>query len=126
MLDAAQPNVVAVDSQVERVPNEMNVCYGEDLCVTAISKGLDPAGAQAQSVQLVKFDAVGAVQVRKEVVRLVEQDDKDAFPTSAYGPLIEQCSFFAVETSDLAWGEIDSLEDYELAKKNVLPALGPA
>jgi len=124
MLDAAQPSVVAVDSQVARVPNEMNVCYSDDMCITAISKGLDPAKAQAQSVQLVQFDAAGAVQVRKEVVRLVEEDHRDAFPTSAYGPLIKERSLFAVETGDLAWGEIDSLEDYEQAKMNVLPALG--
>ena len=123
MLDSAQANVVAVDAQVERVPNEMNVCYGDDMRITAISKSLDPTAAQAQSVQLAKFAAIGAAQVSKEVVRLVERDEKDAFPTSAYGPLIEQRELFAVDTSDLVWGEIDSLEDYERARDCVLPAL---
>ncbi len=123
MLDPAQASVVAVDAQVERVPNEMNVCYGDDMRITAISKSLDPARARAQSVQLAKFDAAGAAQVSAEVVRLVEQDQKDVFPTSAYGPLIDARSLFAVDTSDLAWGEIDSLEDYERARTCVLPAL---
>lgn len=125
MLDSAQSSVVAVDSRVARVPNEMNVCYGDDMRITAISKSLDPAAAQAQSVQLVKFDAAGAAQVSREVVRLIEEDQKDAFPTSAYGPLIEERTLFAVDTGDLAWGEIDSLEDYERARDNVLPTLAP-
>ena len=57
MLTAPYANVVAADASVERVQGEMNICYDYDRCVTAISKGLNPQEAQAQSVQLVKFDA---------------------------------------------------------------------
>ncbi len=123
MLDSAGANAVAVDSGVGLVAGEMNVCFGSDRQITAISKALDPASAQAQSVQLVKFDAAGAQQVQCEVQRLVEGKHQDAFPTSAYGPLIKEGKLFAVEVGDLSWGEIDSIEDYESAKVRVLPAL---
>lgn len=123
MVDAPHPNAVAADGQVERVEGEMNICRDETGCITAISKGLDPRAAQAQSVQLVKFSAAGARAVRREVVRLVEEDQRDAYPTSAYGPLIAERSLFAVEVGDLAWGEVDSLEDYQRAAARVVPRL---
>ncbi|MFH1573956.1 MAG: phosphocholine cytidylyltransferase family protein, partial [Acidobacteriota bacterium] len=111
MLDSGHPNVVGVDSRAERVPREMNVAFDPQGRVWAISKELDPARAQGVSVQLVKFDACGADQVRQEVGRLVAQQRRDVFPPSAYGPLIQAGSLYAVDAGDLAWGEIDSLED---------------
>ena len=124
MLDAGSPNVVAVDSRAERISGEMNVAFAPRGRVSAISKELDPGQAQGVSVQLVKFDACGADQVRQEVARLVAQQRRDVFPPSAYGPLIQAGSFYAVDAGDLAWGEIDSLEDYEHVVHQVLPRLG--
>ncbi len=123
MMASPHANVVAADRRVERIENEMNICCDSAGCVTAISKSLDPQRAQAQSVQLVKFDAAGARSVRGEVVRLVEEDHKDAYPTSSYGPLIAERSLFAVDVSGHAWGEIDSLEDYQNAQERVVPRL---
>ncbi|MFH1573954.1 MAG: phosphocholine cytidylyltransferase family protein [Acidobacteriota bacterium] len=124
MLDSGHPNVVAVDSQAERVPREMNVSFDMEGRVSAISKELDPARAQGVSVQLVKFDACGADQVRQEVARLVAQQRRDVFPPSAYGILIQAGSLYAVDAGDLAWGEIDSLEDYARVVHQVQPCLG--
>ena len=123
MLDSGRPNIVAVDSHIKRVANEMNVRFERDGCVAAISKELDPASAQAQSVQLVKFDAAGAQLVRREVERLIQLKKKDIFPTSSYGPLIEAGLLYAVEAGDLPWAEIDSMEDYNRAIGHVLPRL---
>jgi len=123
MLDSGYPSVVAVDSQVKLIAGEMNVACDGDQQISAISKGLDPAQAQAQSIQLVKFDAAGAVQVRQEVERLVFERQKNAFPTSAYGPLIQAGSLYAVEGGDLPWGEIDSLEDFDRVAAEVAPRL---
>lgn len=119
----AHPNAVAVDAQVQRVAGEMNVaCDGQDR-VRAISKQLMPCDSQAQSAQLVKFDRQGALAVGREVERLVREQHRDVFPTSAYGPLITRQQLFAVEVGDLPWGEIDSLEDYERVCREVLPRL---
>lgn len=123
LLSCAGPNAVAVDSHVDRVPGEMNVVYGADYRITAINKQIDPVRARAQSVQLAKFDAAGACAVRDEVARLVEQNRRDVFPTSAYGPLIAAGTLYAVEAGDLAWGEIDSLEDHHQVETQVLPRL---
>ena len=123
MLEAGHPNVIAVDSHQERVPHEMNVQFDCQDCVTAISKDLEPARAQAQSVQLVRFDAAGARAVRREVERLIQLEQKNDFPTSAYGPLIEAGLFYAVEAGDLPWAEVDSVEDYEQALQHVVPRL---
>ena len=123
MLAAESPNVVAVDSRVELQAGEMNVALDREGRVRAIGKGLDPAAAQAQSVQLVKFDGAGAALVRGEVERLVRMRKKDGFPTAAYGPLIESGLLHAVEGGDVPWTEVDSMEDYERALKTVLPHL---
>lgn len=123
MLAADKANVVAVDAQVERVAGEMNVALNANGLVQAISKKLDPQQAQAQSIQLVKFDTAGALQVGAEVERLVREDQKDAFPTSAYGPIIAAQTLFGVEAGDLPWGEVDTLEDYEHASGRVLPRM---
>jgi len=72
---------------------------------------------------LVKFDRQGALEVGQEVRRLVQQQHRDVFPTSAYGPLITRQELWAVEVGDLPWGEIDSLEDYERVSRQVLPRL---
>ena len=123
MLDSEYSNVVAVDSQVARAVDEMNVQFSSDGCVKAISKELDPAIAQAQSVQLVKLDAAGARLVAEEVGNLIAQEKKGAFPTASYAPLIRANRFYSVEAGDLPWAEIDSMEDYAQAMKYVVPHL---
>ena len=123
MLDSKHGNVVAVDAQVARSANEMNVQFSSDGCVQAISKDLNPLMAQAQSVQLVKLDAAGARLVGGEVEKLIAQEKKDIFPTASYAPLIRANRFYAIEAGDLPWAEIDSLEDYAQAVKHVVPQL---
>ncbi|MSR82121.1 MAG: phosphocholine cytidylyltransferase family protein [Candidatus Latescibacteria bacterium] len=118
-----RPNAVAVDAQVARLAGEMNVAGDLQGRVQAISKALTPEHSQAQSAQLVKFDRQGALAVGQEVERLVREQQRDAFPTSAYGPLIALQQLYAVEVGDLPWGEIDSLEDYQRVCREVLPRL---
>jgi choline kinase len=122
----ARPNAVAVDARVERMAGEMNVACDAQQRVRAISKQLAPGQSQAQSAQLAKFDRQGALEVAGEVARLVREQHRDVFPTSAYGPLIARGGLWAVEVGDLPWGEIDSLEDYERVSRDVLPRLGGA
>ena len=112
---------IAVDSRAPRVAGEMNLRIAASGQVTEIGKHLDPADSQAVSVQLVRFDAAGSAMVRREVGRLVEGGGGAAFPTAAYGPLIRARSLGAVETGDLPWFEIDSLEDYERASRMLAP-----
>jgi choline kinase len=123
MLAAGRPNVVAVDSRLGPTAGEMNVAFDRHGRVAAISKNLESAQAQAQSMQLVKFDAAGARLVRDAVETLIAQQHRDTFPTSAYLPLIQAGTLYAVEAGDLAWGEIDSLPDYERVLAEVVPQL---
>ncbi|MFH1566464.1 MAG: phosphocholine cytidylyltransferase family protein [Gemmatimonadota bacterium] len=123
LVSCGHPNAIAVDSTVALQSGEMNVRLTGQR-VTAIGKDLDPAQAQAQSVQLVRFDAAGARLVRDEVERLVRGEARNAFPTSAYGPLIADGALFGVEVGDLTWTEIDTLADYDRAAQKVLPRLG--
>ena len=123
MLQAEHANVVAIDSQVERVAGEMNVILDARVQGSAISKALAPQACQSQSAQLVKFDAAGACAVRDEVARLIQLEQKQTYPTSAYTPLIEAGLLYAVEVGDLPWTEVDSLEDHEKAVQQVLPRL---
>ncbi len=123
MLVCTAANALAVDSQVPLIAGEMNVSYLEGRRITAVDKQIDPARAQAQSVQLARFDMEGAGLVRTEVERLVMERRQDVFPTSAYGPLIDRGNLVAVEAGDLPWGEIDSLEDYAYVERFVLPRL---
>lgn len=116
-------SAIAVDSRAARLAGEMNVRVDGDGWVAAIGKHLDPGAAQAVSVQLARFDRDGARQVRGEVERLVREEVKDAFPTSAYGPLIAAGRLRAVEAGDLPWGEIDSAADLERVAASVVPRL---
>ncbi len=120
------PNAVAVDGQVARVAGEMNVARDGQQRIQAINKELSPEQSQAQSAQLAKFDRQGALEVGQEVERLVHQQQRKAFPTSAYGPLITRQQLYAAEVGDLPWGEIDSLEDYQRVEREVLPRLAGA
>ena len=123
MMAAKGQNAVAVDGAVKLQAGEMNVQFLRGGEVKAVGKQLDPASCQAMSVQLVKFRAAGAQVVAGEVERLVELDEKNVFPTSAYGPLIDSGRLFAVEVGDLPWAEIDDLADYARAVDLVLPRL---
>ncbi len=55
--------------------------------------------------------------------RLIADGRREVFPATAYAPLIEGKTPFAVEGEDLPWVEIDSLEDFEQAVARVLPFL---
>ena len=123
LLDAPFANAVAVDSRRQLTANEMNVTTDAKQRITRISKSLDPAVAMAQSMQLAKFDAQGAASLRSEVELLIDSGHENAFPTSAYGKLIEASCLHAVEAGDLPWTEIDSLDDYKRALGTVLPLL---
>ncbi|NKB68828.1 MAG: NTP transferase domain-containing protein [Candidatus Latescibacteria bacterium] len=123
MLGAQAGNVVAVDSQVERVAGEMNVAWTGTGQVQTINKQLTPEQAQGQSAQLVKFDQQGAGLVAAEVERLIELDQRESFPTAAYGTLLTAGLLQVVEVGDLPHAEIDSLEDYEHARDCVLPRI---
>ena len=124
MLDHEAPNAIALDGRATLQAGEMNVQLRARGRVTAIGKHLDPASSQAMSVQLVKFDRAGASVVAEEVERLIRQQEKDAFPTSSYGPLIDAGLLLGVEVGDLPWIEIDSMDDYRRAVDEVLPRLG--
>ena len=65
------------------------------------------------------FDEAGSAEVRSEVGRLVEGGEGAVYPTAAYAPLIRSGSLRAVETGDLPWFEIDSLEDHERASREL-------
>ena len=121
MVASEHDNVIAVDSYAELVSGEMNVRLDTTTSkVDEVSKELDPVGAQARSMQIIKFDGSGARAVAQEVTRLINEGNSDRFPTSAYGPLIQEGRLFAVEAGDLPWAEIDSTEDYEQAIESVL------
>ena len=118
-LGTAAGSSIAVDSRAVREAGEMNVRIGPSGRVAEIGKHLDPARSQAVSAQLVRFDAAGSELVRREVERLVRGGGGGAFPPSAYGPLIRSGGLRPVETGDLPWFEIDSLEDYRRASRQL-------
>ena len=126
MLAVGLPSAIAVDTGATRVAGEMNVAFDSTGRVSAISKELAPAASQAVSMQLARVDAVGARAVRAEVERLVREQRRDVFPTSAYGPMIAARGLFAVDGAGMAWGEVDSLDDHAYAVAHVAPRLGGA
>jgi len=124
MLDVPKGNVLAVDTKVERVRDEMNVRFDLEGKIIEISKKLEPTRAQAQSVQLIKFDSLGARMLREEVARLIQANNTETFPTEAYGPILKSLGIFIADVSDYAWGEIDNIKDYRHVCDYVVPALG--
>ena len=123
MLKEPQGNVLAVDTKKLRIPNEMNVCFDSTGRISKISKNIDPDDAQAQSVQLIKFDMFGAQLLKEEVARIIRANKTETFPTEAYGPIIKSSGIFKTDVGDCAWGEIDDIDDYNYAVKHIIPAL---
>jgi choline kinase len=123
LVAADVPNAVAVDGAVKLQAGEMNVKSQPGGKVRAIGKQLAPDSCQSMSVQLVRFGAAGARLVAAEVERLIGLDERDVFPTSAFGPLVDSGGLFAVEVGDLPWAEIDDLDDYQRAVDLILPRL---
>lgn len=124
MLESPE-SVIAVDGQAERIAGEMNVVVDAGGVVRDIGKHLEPASTNAVSVQLASFDAHGAALVRAELVRLVRDDVKDAFPTSSYGPLIAAGGLHATDIAGLPWAEIDTVQEHEQAERGIVPRLLP-
>ena len=123
MLESGKPNVIAVDSFINREPGEMNVEINGKNQITEISKDLDPNKSHAQSVQIVKFSAEGAVAIRDSVTQLILSENKDAFPTLAFNTLINSGELYAQEVGDLPWGEIDCPSDYKRVEREVIPQI---
>lgn len=116
---------IAVDTRRDRLAGEMNVRLDAGGRVTGISKQLAPASTQAVSAQIALLRADDGGLVGAEVERLVEGDQRDTFPTAAYGPLVEAGRLRAVDIADLPWAEIDSVEEYDEARERCAPRLQP-
>ena len=106
-------SAVAVDSSAVYVANEMFVNYTVDGIVTEISNRITRrVQGQGKSVQIVKLCKNEAVHVFARARSLAGKDGM-FYPAQAFGILIEQQRFKAVDVAGEFSFEIDTVADYE-------------
>jgi choline kinase len=121
LIEEQCPNAIAVDFEKPLMDDEMNVRVSNGY-VVEIGKNIPLEKADGESVQLAKFGIETIKELRNEIIRLIEDNQLDKFPTEAYKPIIENYGLKAVDIQAKAWAEVDTIEDYmyvcnELYKK---------
>jgi len=114
-------SAVAVDFHKKRANGEMNVEVDSRGRILEISKSVDAERAQGESVQIAKFNGEGGRVVLDTARRLIDfsPENRNLFPTSAYGELVRERLLHAVDIRGAWWMEIDTLDDYQKANEDL-------
>jgi choline kinase len=94
--------------------------------VVEMSKEMAPAEADGENLGIVKFGARGAAALVDIMDRLVNEGRLREWAPRAFSIFAETHPLHAVGTRGLPWIEIDFPEDYERARRDVLPAIEQA
>jgi choline kinase len=92
--------------------------------VTDISKELDPADADGESVGIAKFGPAQARHLIRYLVRLIANGGSREWAPRAFREFAQHHPLHVVGTRNHPWIEIDFPEDYERAVRQVAPQLG--
>jgi choline kinase len=91
--------------------------------ITDISKELDPADADGESVGIAKFESDAAPHLVRYLVRLIANGGSREWAPRAFREYAQHHPLHAVATGSHPWIEIDFPEDYERAVRLVAPQL---
>lgn len=103
-------------------PEEMKVKVRSGRVVD-MSKTMDPAEADAENVGLLRFDRTTAPALVAALDAFVERGGHREWAPRAFAAFAQTYPLHAVGTRGFPWTEIDFPEDYEYARREVLPAL---
>lgn len=91
--------------------------------VVDMSKTIDPAEADGENVGIVKFGAVGASLLTRQIGTLIAKGAYQAWAPRAFREFARVRALRVIGTRGLPWIEIDFPEDYYRAVNEVLPQI---
>jgi len=125
LLESAYPDVLAVKSGLLLGEEEMKVETDAAGRVAMISKTIPPARAVGESIGIESFSPAALSRLFGVIERkVVGQGQVDVFYESAFQEWIDEGgSLHAVDIGDRLAIEIDTIEDFRTAERDVLPRL---
>ena len=111
------------------------ISFGEDLAeeemkvrvegdrILDINKTMDPEEADGENVGLLKFGPEGAVVLFEKLEGLIAEGLTDKWAPYAFREILDRRPLYAVSTAGLPWIEIDFVEDLEMARRTIGPAI---
>ncbi len=122
LLDDSRENVLLADFASRLCEEEMKIQVNVDNRITTISKQIDPLGAQAENLGVLKVGPEAGRRMLELARQPFEQHQLCWIPDSI-NALLAELEFFALGTGALPWIEIDYLHDLERARSEILPAI---
>ncbi|TFH02453.1 MAG: phosphocholine cytidylyltransferase family protein [Calditrichales bacterium] len=125
LLDAGTGSYLAVKSVHELGEEEMKLTVTADNRVLKISKEIDPKNAIGESIGIAKFDKDFVQALFKIVERRIFKAGKvNEFYEAAFQEAVDDGqTLFAVDVGNFLCSEIDTVEDMEHARTEIVPLL---
>lgn len=125
LLDSDYENCLAVKSGFELGEEEIKVTLNDKKCITEISKTIDPKLAIGESIGIEKFSNNYVKQLFGILDdMIINHNQVDIFYEAAFErSLKEGAEIYTVDVGDFRCMELDTAEDIEAAKKEVVEFL---
>ena len=119
LLDSPEESALCIDRNIQLDAEEIKVVVDDKNRILKANKTIDPKEAIGESIGIEKIGKETAKRLFQELEEMM-QDEKNhqEYYEAAYERLIEKGeSFHALDITGLDWVEIDTNEDFELARK---------
>lgn len=120
-----RPNVLLSDFRDTLGEEEMKILADGEGRITAISKTIDPAEAQAENLGVLKVERTVAERML-EMARHPEDHPTLCWVPDSIQALLEEFEFHALPTGEAPWVEIDYPHDLQHAREEIWPRIEPA
>jgi len=122
LVECEQENVFCIDKNIHLAAEEIKVIVDDNNKITHISKTVDPQKAMGESIGIEKIGKTTA-KILFEELELMMKDPKNyqEYYEGAYERLVKNGEFFyALDITGSKWVEIDTHEDFGLAKSHAM------
>ena len=122
LLDSPYKNCLALRSEGGIAEEEIKVTLGGDKSIKEISKTIDPAAAVGESIGIEKFSSkyMDTLFAKLDTM-ILKQHNVNVFYEAAFEETINEGEkIYSIDVGSLKCMELDTVEDAELAEKEVL------
>jgi len=122
LLSSHHEDALAISFGETLAEEEMKVRVDGDRIVD-INKTMDPKEADGENVGLLKFGPGGSAVLFERLEALISNGVTDKWAPYAFQEILDRRPLYAVSTAGLPWIEIDFVEDLEMARRTIGPAI---
>ncbi|MCB2204515.1 phosphocholine cytidylyltransferase family protein [bacterium] len=126
LLESPHADCIALNRDIEVGEEEIKVRLDGENRIQEISKVVDIAAAAGESIGIERFSAAWGEHLFSVLERMIRLEERvDIFYEAAFEEVIREGSdLYAVDISQYACMELDTVEDFRAAEQGILPALG--